>query len=144
MTAPNPQIPTTIHDDARLVGSCNRYQMSYLGGISFAGLVQPWDVPNTHNQELLIAYVMGMARLLESKGVFTAEEFVASVEGWLVGRKEWAEDLANVTMTAWNADNVESAQLPLNVDNLGNRNVQTPDPHPLWPWMHDEVFPPVE
>lgn len=142
MTSPDPQIPATVHDGTRAVGSCNRYQMSYLGGTSFAGVVQPWDVPNTHNQELLIAYVMGMARLLESKGVFTVEEFIASIEGWLSGRKEWAESLANLTMTGWNIENTESAQAPLDVENLGFRNVQTPDPHPLWPWMHDEV--PVE
>lgn len=142
MTTPGPQIPATVHDRAREIGSCSRYQMSYLGGTPFAGLVQPWDIPNTHNQELLIAYVMGMARLLESKGVFTAEEFVASIEEWLAGRKEWAEVLVNETMSGWNIDNAESAQAPLDVDNLGNRNVQSPDAHPLWPWMHDAV--PVE
>jgi hypothetical protein len=139
MTTPDSQIPASVHDGARLIGSCSRYQMSYLGGAPFAGVVQPWDVPSAHNQELLIAYVMGMARLLEAKGVITTEEFVASVEEWLSSRKEWAESLANATVTAWNADNIDSIRPLLDIDNLGNRNVQTPDPHPLWPWMHDEA-----
>lgn len=143
-STPNPTLPPAIFDDTRIISSCSRYTASTFGSQVFAGLVNPWDNQATHKQELLMAYVMGIARLLVAKEVFTQDEFVTEVQEWLDGRKEWSQEIANQTIAAWNADNPSQAQPELDVNALSFRNVEPPTDFPVWPWQFDPQEDPVE
>jgi hypothetical protein len=138
MTAPGSAIPQSIYDGSRVVSSCSRWSASTFGSRPFAGLVNPWDMQATHQQEMLIAYLMGTIRLLTSHALITREEFVASVEEWLTDRKTWAQGAANETITAWNLDNPIQAQPELDVENLGYRNAEPPAENAFWPWSYTQ------
>jgi hypothetical protein len=135
-TTPDPELPQSLFTDTRIISSCSRYQASTFGSPAFAGLMNNWDSQATQKQELLIAYLMGLAVLLEAKGVFTQAEFAESIQEWLNSRKLWAQDIANEVIAAWNADNLGQAQPLLNVADPSFRNAEPPAEFPFWPWQY--------
>jgi hypothetical protein len=134
---PDPDLPQDIFDDTRKIASCSRYQASTFGNPGFAGMLNSWDIQATQKQEMLIAYMMGLATLLEAKGLFTQQEFIESVRTWLTSRKGWAQDIANQVIAAWNNDNPsEHPVAHLLVDSSSFSQAEPPAAFPFWPWQY--------
>lgn len=136
MTTPQHDVPETIYEGARAISSLSRWPASTFGSPPFAGMISAGDLQGSHRQELVLAYLMGLTRLLEEKEVFTQEEFGAAVEGWIADRTEWAESIANSVVDGWNIENPTQVQPPLSAGDLGLRHAEPPAPFPVWPWSY--------